>query len=70
MLAEVKEFRNLEKIKIPGGTDYAKIPGLSLEIREKLARFKPLTLGQAGRISGVTPASIAILTVFLGKKRQ
>jgi len=67
MLSEMKEFKNLEKVKIPPGTDYAKIPGISLEIREKLSGFKPLTLGQAGRISGVTPAALAVLAVYLKK---
>lgn len=65
MLSEIKEFKNLEKIKIPKDIDYGRIPGLSLEIREKLSTFRPLTLGQAGRISGITPAAIAILIVHL-----
>ncbi len=68
MLSEIKEFKNLEKIKIPADIDYGKIPGLSLEIREKLSDFKPLTLGQAGRISGITPAALAVLMVYFKKK--
>lgn len=67
MLSEVKEFKNLEKIKIPAVTDYGKIQGLSLETREKLSSFRPVTLGQAGRISGITPAAVAILIVYLKK---
>ena len=66
-LAEVKSFKNLEKIRIPDKLDYQKIPGLSLEIREKLSRIKPLNLGQAGRISGITPAAISILMIHLKK---
>lgn len=67
MLAEIKEFRNLERIKIPPEIDYNKIPGLSLEVKEKLSSFKPINLGQASRISGITPAAISILMVYLKK---
>jgi tRNA uridine 5-carboxymethylaminomethyl modification enzyme len=70
MLSEIKEFKNLERIKIPENMDYDKIPGLSLEIREKLSAFRPLTLGQAGRISGVTPAALTILIVHLKTKER
>jgi tRNA uridine 5-carboxymethylaminomethyl modification enzyme len=70
--SEVNKFRNLEKIKIPTDIDYGKIPGLSFEIKEKLSKFKPLNLGQASRISGVTPVAISILIVYLrehGKRK-
>ena len=67
-LKEVERFKNLEKIKIPLDLDYQKIPGLSREIREKLMRFRPLNLGQASRISGVTPVAISILLIYLKKK--
>ena len=66
-LAEVERFKNLEKIKIPVDLEYAKVSGLSREIKEKLNKFKPLNLGQASRISGVTPAAISILMVQLKK---
>ena len=66
-LAEIREFKNLERIKIPSDIDYNKIPGLSLEIKEKLSNFKPLNLGQASRISGITPSAISILMVYLKK---
>jgi tRNA uridine 5-carboxymethylaminomethyl modification enzyme len=66
-LAEVERFKNLEKIKLPQSLDYRAIAGLSREIREKLSRFKPINLGQASRISGVTPAAISILMVYLKK---
>jgi len=62
---EVEKFRNLEKIRIPEGFAYAGVSGLSREIREKLTRFKPLNLGQAARISGVTPAAVSLLMVYL-----
>jgi len=67
-LKEVEHFKNLEKIKIPLDLDYQKIPGLSREIKEKLMRFRPLNLGQASRISGVTPVAISILLIYLKKK--
>jgi tRNA uridine 5-carboxymethylaminomethyl modification enzyme len=66
-LVEIERFKNLEKIKLPIDLDYAGIASLSKEIREKLQRFKPLNLGQAARISGVTPAAISILMVYLRK---
>ena len=66
-LTEVERFKNLEKIRLPEVLDYSGIPSLSREIKEKLNRFKPLNLGQALRISGVTPAAISILMVYLRK---
>jgi len=66
-LKEVERFKHLEKIKIPFNVQYECIPNLSREIREKLSRFKPLTLGQASRISGVTPVSISLLMIYLRK---
>jgi tRNA uridine 5-carboxymethylaminomethyl modification enzyme len=50
---------------IPDGLSYDLVPGLSREVREKLARVRPTTLGQASRIPGVTPAAIAVLDVYL-----
>lgn len=66
-LAEVERFKNLEKIKLSLDFDYAGVPSLSKEIKEKLIKFKPLNLGQASRISGVTPVAISILMVWLKK---
>ncbi len=66
-LKEVQRFDNLEKIRLAQGLNYADISGLSREIKEKLNKFKPLNLGQASRISGVTPAAISILMVYLRK---
>jgi tRNA uridine 5-carboxymethylaminomethyl modification enzyme len=66
-LSEVEKFRNLEKIRIPAGMEYKDIVSISREIREKLGRFQPLNLGQAARISGVTPAAISLLMVYLKK---
>lgn len=64
---EVERFRNLEKIRIPAGMDFSQVKSLSREIREKLAKFMPINLGQAARISGITPAAISMLMVFLRK---
>ena len=57
----------IERIKIPRDMDYSQISGLSKEIRQKLKKFSPLTLGQANRISGMTPAAIALLMVYFRK---
>ena len=64
-LSEVSSFKHLEKVKIPPDLDYNLVKGLSLEIKEKLTKFRPLTLGQANRISGITPVAITILLVYL-----
>lgn len=69
-LADVRSFKHLEKIKLPEDIDYQLINGLSSEIKEKLTKFRPLTLGQANRISGITPAAIMILMVFLKKRAK
>jgi len=67
-LVEVDKFNNLEKIKIPESLDYKDVSGISREIKEKLISFKPINLGQALRISGVTPAAVSLLMVYLRKK--
>jgi len=64
---DVERFKHLEKIKLPLDFDYNGLSGISREIREKLAKFKPLNLGQASRISGVTPVAISLLMVYLRK---
>jgi tRNA uridine 5-carboxymethylaminomethyl modification enzyme len=66
-LKDVEKFKNLEKIKLPQELNYSDISALSKEIREKLNKFRPLNLGQASRISGVTPAAISLLMVYLKK---
>ena len=62
---QVERFRRLEALVIPPGFDYGTVHGLSAEVREKLNQVSPRTLGQAGRIPGVTPAATAILAVVL-----
>ena len=64
-LQEVEDFRKLESRAIPPGIDYANIQGLRLEAREKLAAVQPMNLGQASRISGVSPADVAALMIYL-----
>lgn len=61
----VQHLSNLDNIKLPSGIDYAHINSLSKEAREKLARLQPLNLGQASRVSGVSPADITALMIFL-----
>ncbi len=65
---EVAKFRHLENIRIPAALDFAQVRGISHEVREKLRRFQPRTLGQANRISGMTPAAISVLMVYLRKQ--
>ncbi len=62
---QVERFQRLENLAIPDGFDYDAIRGLSAEVHEKLKLVAPRTLGQAGRIPGVTPAAIAILAILL-----
>jgi len=57
---DIERLRHVESIKIPADLDFSAIPGLSIEIRQKLTRFGPRTLGQAHRISGVTPAAALV----------
>ena len=67
-LENVQRFQRMEHLTIPDDLDYSHINGLSREVREKLARIKPRSLGQASRISGITPAAISLLSVYLKKK--
>ena len=62
---DIERFRHIERIKIPSDIDYDAIASLSVEVRQKLKQFTPVTLGQANRISGVTPAALSILMVYL-----
>ena len=66
-LRQVAEQRKLEDRPLPPDLDYQSLAGLRLEAREKLDRIRPLNLGQASRISGVSPADVAVLMVYLGK---
>ena len=70
---QVEEFRKEESRLLPEDLDYNAIGGLRLEARQKLAEIRPMSIGQAGRISGVSPADIAVLLIYLetnGQKKQ
>ncbi|MDK4585781.1 tRNA uridine-5-carboxymethylaminomethyl(34) synthesis enzyme MnmG [Kingella kingae] len=62
---EIAERKDIETMKLPADIDYAKVKGLSAEVQQKLNAHKPETLGQASRIQGITPASVALLMVHL-----
>lgn len=67
---EIEEHRRIEKKKIPEDINYMDLKGLRIEAREKLSQIRPSTLGQASRISGVSPADISILIVYLQKQAK
>ncbi len=67
--AQVERFRRMEDLRIPEGFDYAVAPGLSSEARDKLQKIRPLSLGQASRISGVRSSDLAVLLILLRKGR-
>ncbi len=62
---QIDRLRDAESRRIPAAFEFSQIPGLSIEVRQKLQRVRPETLGQAGRIPGVTPAAVAVLDVYL-----
>ena len=63
--SQVEKFKKLEKKILPDNLDYSSLKGLSLEARQKLNKFKPESVGQASRISGVSPADISVLLIYL-----
>lgn len=65
---QVEQYKKMEKKLIPDGIDYDDIPSLRLEARQKLKLFMPASIGQASRISGVSPADISVLLVYLEKR--
>lgn len=69
-LKQVEQFKKLEDRKIPQDIDYNEIKNLRLEARQKLGRIKPVSLGQASRISGVSPADISVLIIYLDVIRR
>lgn len=68
-LKQVEQFKSLENKKIPKDLDFLKIDGLRIEAKQKLNLYKPLSIGQASRISGVSPADISVLLVYLEQYR-
>jgi len=69
-IAEVEQFKKMENRKIPADLDYDEVYGLSFEGREKLKKVKPISIGQASRISGVNPSDITVLMIYLETKRR
>ena len=66
---QVENFKRVEVRKLPENIDYSTIQGLRLEAQQKLNKFKPMSIGQASRISGVTPADISVLLIYLSQKK-
>jgi len=66
---DIQRTRANEALRLPDDLDYTKVRGLASEVREKLSQHRPATLGQASRISGVTPAAISLLLVYLKKRK-
>lgn len=64
---QVQKMDKIENVRLKPDFDYMALPSLSIEARQKLTKLKPLTLGQASRISGVSPADISVLMVYLGR---
>jgi len=67
---QVIKFKKLETKKLKEDIDYEKIKGLSLEARQKLNKHKPTSVGQASRISGVSPADISVLLIYLEQNKK
>ena len=67
-LKQVEQYKKMEKKKIPQDIDYDDVLSLRLEARQKLKEYRPLSLGQASRISGVSPADISVLMIYLERK--
>ncbi len=65
---EIERQRNNEAVQLPHDFDYDKVCGLSAEVREKFQRHRPETLGQAGRIPGITPAALSLLLIHLKRR--
>ena len=69
-LSQVEKFRKLENRRIPDNLDYMKVPSLRIEARQKLIKYRPISIGQASRISGVSPADISVLLVYLSQYKN
>ena len=68
--ADIAAYRRDESLELPDGIDYAALPGLSNEAKQKLQSIRPRTIGQAGRIDGITPAALTLLVAHLKRKRR
>jgi tRNA uridine 5-carboxymethylaminomethyl modification enzyme len=68
MIEDVRRFKAAEEWLLPEGLDYSGVPGLSTEVKERLSGVRPRSLGQAGRVPGVTPAAVSILMVWCHRR--
>lgn len=69
-VSEIKKYKDMEKIKIPENLSYVALPGLSNELVEKLGKIRPLSLGQASRIDGITPAAISVVMIAISAHKR
>lgn len=67
--AQVESFKKLEKKLIPDDVNYDDVKGIRIEARQKLSKIRPYSIGQASRISGVSPADISVLLVYLEQRK-
>ena len=68
--AQVEKFKKMEGFVLPSWLNYSSIPELRKEARQKLSNIRPISLGQASRISGISPADVSILMIYLNGKRR
>jgi tRNA uridine 5-carboxymethylaminomethyl modification enzyme len=66
----VERFKKMENVRLPEEIDYSQISGISREVCEKLTRIRPRSLGQASRISGITPAALTLLSFYVKKRKS
>ena len=69
-LKQVEQFKKMEKKRIPEDFSYEEVPSLRIEARQKLEQYRPVSIGQASRISGVSPADISVLLVFMEQQKR
>ena len=69
-LTQIEQFKKIENRKIPVDIDFQSMRGLSIEARQKLSEIKPVNIGQASRISGVSPSDISVLLVYMEQLRR
>ena len=69
-LKQVELFKKMEKKRIPEDFSYEEVPSLRIEARQKLEQYRPVSIGQASRISGVSPADISVLLVFMEQQKR
>jgi tRNA uridine 5-carboxymethylaminomethyl modification enzyme len=69
-MLQVEQYRKMERKRIPENIDYSAIHGLRLEARQKLAKQRPVSIGQASRISGVSPADISVLLIYMSSRQE